>query len=627
MKMNSKDFPRNEPQQFRMRLLFHIVKKAWNIYRLYGFKWLWKRMALRILLLKVRRLNAEKYRALISPSAGELKKQRKSAAAKKHLFHFGIVGFTETPAAAAELFHSLRKQSCSGWTLFLPAKDFPADSPQVKKWTPENGLELNRFIAEETGCSHWILLPDGTTLAPEAIFEFSSYLEQNPDVTLFYADDGWCRFSANQLFHYHFKPDFSPDTLRSGNYIGCSWCVSRERFLRSGGLEGQYSAASAYDLIFRLTEQPEKIGHIAKPLFLRREKPQRELPFPEIGAKEEIPGEIRALAAHLKRIGLPGAVEEIGSYALYRVRYELKSKPLISILIPNRDQSVSLKAGVDSILEKSTYRNLEIVVLENGSVEPETENLYRSWDNHPWIRVIRYPQNESFNYARLNNYGVTQCRGDYIVFMNNDITILSPSWAEEMLQFGQREEVGAVGAKLYFEDRTIQHAGVLVGYLGAADHYFLRFPADDPGYAGRLLCAQNLSAVTFAFCMVRKKVFEEAGGMDESLAVSFNDVDFCLKLRTMGRLVIWTPFAECFHFESRTRGYDLSMEKQKRLQQEIAHLHQKWEPFFTQGDPYYNPNLSLAATDFCYRHPAETELIRSSLEWNRMIAASDEQPE
>ena len=275
--------------------------------------------------------------------------------------------------------------------------------------------------------------------------------------------------------------------------------------------------------------------------------------------------------------------------------------PRISIVIPNKDHVEDLKRCISSIEEKSTYDNYEIVVVENNSETKEIKDYYELLKDDPRVKVVTYTG--SFNYSAINNFGVKETTGEYILLLNNDTQVITVNWMEEMLMYAQREDVGAVGAKLYYGDKTIQHAGVVIG-LGAhrtAGHTHYKQHRENLGYMGRLCYAQDVTAVTGACLLVKKSLFEKVGGLDESFAISLNDVDFCLKLRKLGLLNVFTPFAELYHFESISRGLDDQGEKAERYNRESAHFRDKWKKELQQGDPYYNPNFSLDRSDFSLR--------------------------
>ena len=286
----------------------------------------------------------------------------------------------------------------------------------------------------------------------------------------------------------------------------------------------------------------------------------------------------RAIEAHYSRIGVPAAVENAAFYGMYRTKYDWKEKPLVSIIIPNKDHRKDLETCVNSILEKTTYPNIEFIIVENNSTEQET-----------------------FNYSKINNFGADAAKGSYLLLLNNDTEMIDGGAIGEMLGYCMRGDVGIVGAKLLYEDETIQHAGVVLGFCGTAGHSFIGKPRYDTGYFGRILCAQDYSAVTAPCMMVKRSVFDEVGGLTEELAVAFNDIDFCLKVRKTGKLVVYDPYAEWFHYESKSRGYEDSPEKVERFNDEVDTLLRSWREIIEQGDPYYNPNLTLDNSDFSLR--------------------------
>ena len=313
----------------------------------------------------------------------------------------------------------------------------------------------------------------------------------------------------------------------------------------------------------------------------------------------------RALTDHLARLGLNGEVEDAFSLTNYRIKYALAATPLVSIIIPNKDHIGELDSCLRSILRFSTYDNFEILVVENNSAEAETFAYYESFqdisaeyerDPDNTIKLVNY--DGQFNFSAINNFAAGAAKGDFLLFLNNDTEVISPAWIEEMLMFAQRDDVAAVGAKLLYPDDTIQHAGVVVGIGGVADHIHRLFERSEAGFYNRLQLAQNISAVTGACLMLSARKFWEVGGFDESFAVAFNDIDLCLKLRQAGYLNIYTPYAELYHHESKSRGYEDSDEKRKRFADEIYRFNLKWEEVMEAGDPYYNPNLSKEHGDF-----------------------------
>ena len=300
---------------------------------------------------------------------------------------------------------------------------------------------------------------------------------------------------------------------------------------------------------------------------------------------------------HLERVGLKGEVIE--SMNSFKVNYKLHSHPLISIIIPNREHLDDLQRCISSIVQRSTYQNYEIVIIENGSQDQILFNYYTGLkESHQNVRVLEW--DKPFNYSAVNNFGVENSKGDYIMFLNNDTEIISERWLEEMLMLCLRSDVGAVGAKLIYPNETIQHGGVILGFGGVAGHSHRGFSRNSPGYMKRLSVVQNLSAVTAACLMTKRKVFSKVGGFNEHLALTFNDVDFCLRVRAAGYLIVWTPFAEVYHHELKSRGQEDNDEKRARFLREVKYMREKWG-MILDNDPYYNPNLTREREDFSIR--------------------------
>jgi len=440
-------------------------------------------------------------------------------------------------------------------------------------------------------------------LHPTVLFEYVKAInEKNADYL--YCDEGTFKNgNINKIITMHFKPDYAPDNLRANNYI-CHFSVfSRELLEGTELFRTQFDGSQDHDMILRLTDNAKNVVHIPKLLYYWRSHAGSVAssvdakPYAVTAAKG-------AIADHLKKHGFTGF--QISSTracpTIFRVRYRLLGTPKISIVIANKDHAEDLKRCVDSILEKSTYDNYEIIIVENNSTTREIKALYEQYEkNHQNIKVVTFEG--AFNYSAVNNLGVKHATGEYILLLNNDTEVISSNWMEEMLMYAQREDVGAVGAKLFYADRTIQHAGVVLA-LGAhrtAGHCHYKMPLQNLGYMGRLCYAQNMSAVTGACLLVKKALFEEVGGLEESFAISLNDVDFCLKLREKGYLNVWTPFAQLYHHESISRGLDDSGEKAERYNRESEQFRTKWKEVLEAGDPYYNPNFTLDRSDFSLR--------------------------
>ena len=290
-------------------------------------------------------------------------------------------------------------------------------------------------------------------------------------------------------------------------------------------------------------------------------------------------------------------VEKGEFLGLYRTKYQWDEKPLISILIPNKDHIDDLERCISSIEEKSTYKNYEYIIIENNSTDEKTFAYYKELEQkNEKVKVVYW--DGIFNYSEINNFGASFANGEYLLLLNNDTEVINEDWMEEMLGYCMRKDVGIVGARLYYADDTIQHAGVVMGLGGIAGHCFVQQPRSTTGYCHRIICAQDYSAVTAACMMVKKSVFEEVGGLSPELAVAFNDIDFCLKVRRAGYLVVYNPYVELYHYESKSRGLEDTPEKKARFGREIAKLEELWPDIFKNPDPYYNPNLTLVSQDF-----------------------------
>ncbi len=305
----------------------------------------------------------------------------------------------------------------------------------------------------------------------------------------------------------------------------------------------------------------------------------------------------RAIKAHYDRIGVPVEIEKGEYLGLYRTKFLWEEKPLISIIIPNKDHIDDLRRCIDSIEEKATYRNYEYVIVENNSTEDETFAYYKELEaSNPKAHVVYW--DGIFNYSAINNFGAAHAKGDYLLLLNNDTEIISPDCLEQLLGYCMRPDVGAVGARLYYEDDTVQHAGVVVGFGGIAGHCFVQQKRDATGYCHRIICAQDYSAVTAACMMVKREAFDKVHGLSEEFQVAFNDIDFCLRLGKAGYLVVYNPYAELYHYESKSRGLEDTPEKVARFNREIASFEKHWPEILRDGDPYYNPNLTLESQDF-----------------------------
>ncbi len=450
-------------------------------------------------------------------------------------------------------------------------------------------------------------------LHPSVLFEYVKAINEQGADYLYCDETTFQSGDINHMLTMHFKPDYAPDNLRANNYI-CHFSVFKRTLLEGTELfRSRFDGSQDHDMILRLTDRAKKVVHIPRLMYYWRCHPASVAS--NIGAKTYAIDAARgAVADHLRSHGYDNfKITSTRAFeTIFKIRYEIIGNPKISIVIANKDHAVDLKRCISSIYEKSTYENWEIIVVENNSTEDsiwayykeltgkDVKNEGNSLSEDGKVRVVVYETNGSFNYSAVNNFGASFASGEYILLLNNDTEVITVNWLEELLMYAQREDVGAVGAKLYYPDKTIQHAGVVLA-LGAhrtAGHSHYKQPKANLGYMGRLCYTQNVSAVTGACLMVKKALFDEVGGLDEGFAISLNDVDFCLKLREKGYLNVFTPFAECFHYESISRGLDDQGEKAERYNRESEQFRAKWKDVLEAGDPYYNKNFSLDRSDF-----------------------------
>ena len=471
---------------------------------------------------------------------------------------------------------------------------------KYQKLAKNEGISGNTNECYKMATGNYIALFDHDDLLhPCVLFAYMQAICEK-DADYIYCDEATFKGnSINHMITLHFKPDFAPDNLLANNYI-CHFSVFSRELLESGELfRSQFDGSQDHDMILRLTAKAKHIVHVPRILYYWRS--HKGSVASSIDAKTyAIDAAKGAVADHLTRLGYRNfEIESTRAFAtIFRIKYELTSRPLVSIIIPNKDHVDDLSRCVESIINLSTYDNYEIVIVENNSETAEIRTYYEEISRHPRVQVVEYKGD--FNYSKINNFGVQYAKGEYLLLLNNDTEVITPDWMEELLMYAMRKDVGVVGAKLYYPDKTIQHAGIVIG-LGAhrtAGHTHYRIPEANVGYMGRLCYAQDVTAVTGACMMVSKALYEELGGLDESFTVALNDVDFCLRVREKGFLNIFTPFAELYHYESKSRGSDKKDERALRYQQESDRFRVKWADALAKGDPYYNPNFSLDHSDF-----------------------------
>ena len=443
------------------------------------------------------------------------------------------------------------------------------------------------------------LLDNDDELTVDALYECAKLLNRHPEADLIYSDEDKINAIGKRTKPF-FKPDYSPDLLLSMNYI-CHFCMFRKSIVDDiRGFKIGYEGSQDYDLILRFIEKtnPERIFHIPKILYHWRKLPGSVAAAVEAKSYSFFSAK-KALSDYLKRNEIDGEVLDGKFLGSYRVRKKIVNCHKVSIIIPFKDKWEVLKTCVNSILGKTEYKDYEIVLVNNQSEQEGTFEYLDSIKDKPIIKIIEY--DKSFNYPAINNYAVSQINSEYFILMNNDTEVISPNWIESMLEFAQRKDVGVVGALLYYPNNTIQHAGTIVGIGGVAAHPHKHFAKKSMGYFGRIKIIQNMSAVTAACMMTKKSIFKEVNGFDENLSHAFNDVDYCLKIREIGYLVVYTPYAELYHYESLSRGYEDSPAKKERFRNEIEYFQARWKGFLNKGDPYYNPNLTIESEDFSIR--------------------------
>lgn len=484
-----------------------------------------------------------------------------------------------------------------------------------KKLEKNGGIAGNTNECLKLATGEYIgLLDQDDILHPSVLYEYVKAINEQGADYLYCDETTFKSGDINKMLTMHFKPDFAPDNLRANNYI-CHFSVFARTLLDGNELfRPKFDGSQDHDMILRLTDNAEKIVHVPRLMYYWRSHAGSVAsgidakPYAVEAAKGAVAEHLRKHGYENFRITGTRAFETI-----FRIRYEIIGTPKVSVVIANKDHAEDLRRCVSSIREKSTYDNYEIIVVENNSTTEEIRGYYSELLGYPYedtdgkdvlrsedgkITIVIYKG--EFNYSAVNNLGVSFAGGDYILLLNNDTEVITVNWMEELLMYAQREDVGAVGAKLYYGDKTIQHAGVVIG-LGAhrtAGHTHYKQHRQNLGYMGRLCYAQNVTAVTGACLMVKKSLYEEVGGLEEDFAVSLNDVDFCLKLRRRNLLNVFTPFAELYHYESVSRGLDDNGEKAERYNRESARFREKWKEELEQGDPYYNPNFSLDRSDF-----------------------------
>jgi O-antigen biosynthesis protein len=545
------------------------------------------------------------------PKPSELAKQREASASWSYRPLISIVTpvYNTPPELLEAAIESVLNQTYENWELCLA--DGASGKPEIKKILETYArrdsrvrvkfLETNLGIAGNSNEAIKMaqgefiaLLDHDDELSADALYENVLLLNRHPDADMVYSDEDKLDAQDSRCEPY-FKPDWSPDFFCSSMYT-CHLGLYRKSLIdKIGGFRCGFDGAQDYDLVLRLTELTDRIYHIPKILYhWRQTAGSTALSLDTKNYAKE--AQIKAVSEHFQRLSIEAEVSPGLADNLLRVKRKLSARPKVSIIIPTRDQVELLRNCVNSIQLRSRYHNYEIIIVNNNSSKSETLEYLEEISNEPAVSVIEYPH--EFNFAAINNFAVNHADGELLLFLNNDIEVISEEWLEAMVEHAVRPEVGAVGARLLYSNNLIQHAGVIIGIGGVAGHSHKYYPGDHPGYFSRSKAIQNLSAVTAACMMVRAEVFKSLGGFDEkNLAVAFNDVDFCLKIRQKGLLIIYTPYAELYHYESISRGADQTPEKALRFRKEVEYMMGNWNGTL-HNDPYYNPNLTLEKEDF-----------------------------
>lgn len=539
--------------------------------------------------------------------------QKKAVYEKKPMISILVPTFNTPEKFLKEMIDSVLEQTYDNWELCIAdaspsggsqnmtikqiVGDYSDDRIRYQRLDDNYGIAENTNRALEMASGEYIgFLDHDDLLEPNALYEVITALLSGADFV--YTDEDKVLEDLSEYYAPHFKPDFSIDLLRSNNYITHFTVVSRKLVTQVGGFRKEFDGAQDYDFVFRCVEKAEKITHIPKVLYHWRMH-QNSTAANQQSKSYAFDAGVRVVQAHLDRVGVVAKAETTQNLGFYRVKYEISGKPLVSIIIPNKDNIDSLDMCLKSI-ENSSYTNYEIIIVENNSEEEATFEYYKTLPEK--IKLVTWKSNGVFNYSAINNYGAKFAKGEYLVLLNNDIEILTEGWLEEMISTCQRKEVGIVGVRLFYPDDTIQHAGIVVGIgghaRGIASNMFVGLRKSKDGYLHKSAIQLNYSAVTAACLMVKRNVFDEVNGLTEKLAVAFNDVDFCLKVREKNYLVCYNPYVVAYHYESKSRGAEDSEEKKKRFHGEIDYMREHWKEILMKGDPYYNPNFSRVKNDY-----------------------------
>lgn len=510
-----------------------------------------------------------------------------------------------------DMIQSVQNQSYTNWELCIAngSKDNKELNRELERYARNDSrikwiaLEENKGIAGNTNAALALaegdfiaLLDHDDMLAPDALYEYVTALNENPEIDAMYSDEDKVDQDGKKHFEPHFKSDLNMELLRTNNYICHFFAVRKSIVDQFGGFRSEYDGSQDYDFILRSVELSRAVYHCPKILYYWRchmnstaENPESKMYAFEAGRK--------AVQDHFNRLGMDVTTEMGVHLGWYRNVFHMAYHPRVTIMIPNKDHIDDLEKCLNSIYTKSTYDNYDVLIVENNSTEEETFAYYEeAKKKYKDLTVVTWEG--PFNYSAINNFGAQYADGEYILLLNNDIEVITPDFLEKMLGLCMQKQTGIVGAQLYYGDDTVQHAGVIVGVGGVAAHAFAGTKRGEIHYMARNAVVQNLSAVTGACMLVKKSVYDEVHGLDEKFAVAFNDIDFCLRVRKAGYEVVYQPDAELYHYESKSRGYEDTPEKIERFSKEISRFNTIWEGFLEKGDPYYNPNFSLKHANY-----------------------------
>ncbi len=586
----------------------NMGKKSVRYFRKNGLSKTIKRIAVKAL--KIDENNYKEWFKRNQPKPEELEEQKNTRFKYQPVISIVVPTYKTPLHFLREMIDSVREQSYQNWELCVAdgSEGDLAVEKELKKYSELDSRIVYRILKKNEGISgntnqalelatgeYVGLFDHDDILAPNALFEVVKAL-QEMEYDILYTDED--KISGDKKEHNdpNFKPDFSIDLFCSHNYITHFFVVKRSIIQKIGGFRSEYDGSQDYDLMFRCIEEAEHIRHIPQILYHWRihmnsvaGDPTSKMYAYEAGKK--------AIEDHFKRVGIEARVEHTGLWGMYHVKYGTPGNPLVSIIIPNKDHIKDLDQCIKSIYQKSSYKEFEIIIVENNSKKEETFHYYEKIQAiYTELKVVKWEG--KFNYSAINNFGVQFANGEYLLFLNNDTEMINETALEELVGVCMRDEVGAVGAKLLYADNTVQHAGVVIGFGNYAGHVHVGIGRDDYGYMVRARINCNYSAVTAACMLTKRSVFEQVGGFDEHFEVACNDVDYCLKLREIDKLIVYNAFSQWYHYESKSRGYEDTSEKILRFKNEVKKFQKKWPEILEKGDPYYNPNFPVTQAPF-----------------------------